>query len=594
MNRMNRRNLLLTLGSSGLLALAGSSGSKPRRLLAQTSCTLTPQMTEGPYWLNVNLVRQDITEGRAGAPLRIVLRIVSASTCLPIPNAVTEIWHCDASGIYSGIAAQATVGQTFLRGIQVSDGDGMVEFKTIYPGWYRGRTTHIHFKVHFQNQTMVTSQLFFPESLSNTIYTTQSPYSTRGAKDTANTSDSIYNSGGDQTFMQVEQDGSGYVAALTVSIAANAASEVVSWVPVVLSLSGLNGSSYTSELAITNRSPSPATVGLSYTAAYGGGSGSVSSALVLPAGQQQIVSDAIEYLRTAGIALAGSGQRAGVLAVRFSGLSSATEAAVTVRTTTAVPEGRAGLAYSGVLSQNALNTAAYLCGLRQNSTDRSNVALQNLGTTTEGNITLRVIAISGDPTAPVSKVLPDITLAPGGFFQYSSVLDTAGFSNGYVRVERISGSAPYYAYAVINDQANSDGSFIFPVLESSLAGRMGQTLPVIVETGIYSTELSLSNFSSSAKSLQFSFVADAIGTSDNTASFQIALQAGEQKIIPNIVNTLRQQGVAGMGAAGPVFAGALFVSVSGGDMTGIVIGARTSTPGSAGQYGLFYNAVPFC
>jgi hypothetical protein len=246
-----------------------------------------------------------------------------------------------------------------------------------------------------------------------------------------------------------------------------------------------------------------------------------------------------------------------------------------------------------VLSQNALTTVAYLCGLRQNAADRSNVAFQNVGSSTEGNIVLRVTAFSGAASAPGSTVLPDVTLAPGGFFQYSGVLDMAGFSNGYVRVERIGGSAPFYAYGVINDQVNSDGSFVFPVVESSLAGRVGQSLPVIVETGIYSSELTLTNFSSSAKTLNFSFVADAIQTSDNTAGFQITLQTGEQRIIPNIVNYLRQQGVVGIGAAGSVFAAALFATVSGGDMTGIVIGARTSIPGGGGQYGLFYNAVPY-
>jgi hypothetical protein len=114
-----------------------------------------------------------------------------------------------------------------------------------------------------------------------------------------------------------------------------------------------------------------------------------------------------------------------------------------------------------------MNSAVYLCGLRQNTSDRSNVAFQNLGTTTEGNIVLRATAFSGDTSAPGSTVLPDVTLAPGGFFQYSGVLDTAGFSNGYVQV----GSAPFYAYGVINDQANSDGSFVFPVAESSLVGQ---------------------------------------------------------------------------------------------------------------------------
>ena len=147
----------------------------------------------------------------------------------------------------------------------------------------------------------MTAQLYFSESVSSTIYTTVSPYSSRGIKDTSNAGDGIYRSGGDQLLVQVQQDGSGYVGTVTLSIAANAATEFVSWVPVVLSSPGAAGSVYTSELAITNRAATAATVGFSYTASSGGGSGSVSSALVLPAGQQQIVSNAIDTLRTAGI-----------------------------------------------------------------------------------------------------------------------------------------------------------------------------------------------------------------------------------------------------------------------------------------------------
>src|SRR4030095_1404894 len=165
---------------------------------------------------------------------------------------------------------------------------------------------------------------------------------------TANASDMVYSGGGDQTLVQVQQDGSGYLASLTISIAANAATEFASWVPVVLSSAGLAGSMYTSELAITNRAATAATVGFSYTAASGGGSGSVSGALVLPAGQQQILSNALEYLRTAGISIPSSGDRVGVLAVRFSGISFAAESSVIARTTTAVPEGRAGVAYPAV------------------------------------------------------------------------------------------------------------------------------------------------------------------------------------------------------------------------------------------------------
>ncbi len=551
-------------------------------MFAQATCTLTPQQTEGPYWFDARQVRRDITEGKPGVPLRLLLRVVSASTCLPIPNALAEIWHCDAAGIYSGYSAQGTAGQTFLRGIQTSDADGIVEFQTIYPGWYRGRTTHIHFKVHFGNQTLVTAQLYFAESTSSTIYTTVSPYSSRGTKDTSNTGDGIYRDGGDQLLVQVQPDGSGYLGTVTLSIAANAATEFVSWVPVVLSLPGAAGSQYTSELAITNRAATAATVGFSYTASAGGGSGSVSSAFVLPAGQQQIVSNAIEYLRTAGIAIPSSGSRVGVLAVRFSGISDIGESSVMARTTTTVPEGRAGLAYPAVASQNALTTTAYLCGLRHNATDRSNVAFQNLGVSSDGNIVIRATVFSGThPRQALSSCRMSLWRRER-FFQYSGALETAGVANGYVRVERISGSAPYYAYGVINDQSNSDGSFVFPVVNASLVARIGQSLPVIVETPVFSSELTLTNFSSSSKTLNFSFVAEAVETSDNTASFQVTLQAGEQKILPKIVNVLRQQAVTGIGAAGSTFAGALFATVSSGDMSGIVIGAQNTGAGWRG------------
>ena len=106
---------------------------------------------------------------------------------------------------------------------------------------------------------------------------------------------------------------------------------------------------------------------------------------------------------------------------------------------------------------------------------------------------------SGDPKAPGSLVLPDLSLPPGGFHQYNGILALAGFDNGYVKVERVEGEAPYYAYGVINDNFNSDGSFVFPVREDSLAGKTGQTLPVIIETRDFASELSVTNFSFGAQ-----------------------------------------------------------------------------------------------
>ncbi len=362
------------------------------------------------------------------------------------------------------------------------------------------------------------------------------------------------------------------------------------FVPIVLRSRGRADSFFTSELTLTNRSNQEAAIRYTYTASIGSGSGTAEDSL--GAGQQRVIEDAIAYLTFLGVPI-GEGAAGGTLRVDFSDLSSASDAAVTVRTRTPVPDGRAGLAHVGLSAENLLTGPAWLAGLRQNAMDRSNVAVQNAGEASQGNITLRVTVFSGDPAVPASLVLPEVTLAPGGFHQYSGLLATAGFENGYVKVERVSGTAAYYAYGVINDQVNSDGSFVFPVPESSLVGTTGQTLPVIVETGVFNSELTVTNFSEAAKRANFSFVADGVQRADDTAHFSTMLEAGEQRIIPNIVNEWRQQGVEGIGPTRGVFVGAVFATMAEGDMSGIVIAARTGSPGGGGQYSLFYNAVPY-
>ncbi|MDE2756581.1 MAG: hypothetical protein OXI92_08550, partial [Acidobacteriota bacterium] len=147
---------------------------------------------------------------------------------------------------------------------------------------------------------------------------------------------------------------------------------------------------------------------------------------------------------------------------------------------------------------------------------------------------------------------------------------------------------------VINDNFNSDGSFVFPVTASSLVGTNGQTLPVIIETGNFQSELTVTNFSATDKQVDFSFVADGVDRGDNTAKFILELKAGQQQILPDIVEELRQREVAGIGPANRAYVGALFATPAEGDMSGIVIGARTGAPdGRGGQYSLFYNGVPY-
>jgi len=373
------------------------------------------------------------------------------------------------------------------------------------------------------------------------------------------------------------------------------------FVPVALSTTGVGGSFYTTELTFTNRGTSTVNVELSYVATTGGGSGSAS--ITIPPGQS-VFSNAIDYLRAQGLTIPDSGPRIGTLRARFSNLSVASATGVTARTTTLVrdgggnPIGRAGLAYAAIASSSgqgsnaALTAPAYICGLRQNTDDRSNVAFQNVGAGGDGSITLRATVFDGDSAA--SNVLDPIVLAPGEFFQVGGVLASFGLSNGYLKVERTSGTAPYYAYGVVNDQVNSDGSFVIPQLASA-SPVSGLTLPVIVQTTTFLSELVITNFSSQARSINFSFVADSISTGDKTARFTINLPAGQQQIIPDIFTYMRNNGVAGIGPAGNTIAGALFATAAGGDLSGVVLGARTSASGGSagGRFGLFYTAVPY-
>ncbi|MFN8007716.1 MAG: SBBP repeat-containing protein [Terriglobia bacterium] len=365
----------------------------------------------------------------------------------------------------------------------------------------------------------------------------------------------------------------------------------VLFVPVVLSSTGLNNSFFTSELTLTNRGSKTANVNLYYTASF---EVTGSTNTTLGAGQQVVISDAITYLRGLGIPIPSSGNRGGTLMLRFTNLSSSSDAAATVRTATAVSNGRAGLAYAGISASAALKATSYLCGLRQNSNDRSNVAIQNAGGVNDGPLTLRLTVFSGS-NSNFSQDLPDETLPVGGFKQISGILQSNGLNldNGFVRIQRISGNAPYYAYAVVNDQANSDGSFIPPILESALDGKEGLTLPVIVETNAFNTELTIANWGFFGKILNLSFVSDSITTPNKTASISLTVSPGEQLIIPDFVQYMRTHGALGLGSPGPALAGAVFVTTSGNDMTGIFLGARTSTPGGGGRYGLFYTAVPY-
>lgn len=151
-------------------------------------------------------------------PLQLALQVVDADSCSPIQGTLVDVWHADAGGIYSGYARQGDAGDVdasdkdFMRGIQVSDGQGRVEFTTVYPGWYPGRTPHVHFNVLLGERRAVTSQLYFPDSSSAAVYE-QPPYDERGANRTTNKNDSLLRSGDlDALQMTVVAEDKGYRA----------------------------------------------------------------------------------------------------------------------------------------------------------------------------------------------------------------------------------------------------------------------------------------------------------------------------------------------------------------------------------------------
>jgi protocatechuate 3,4-dioxygenase beta subunit len=225
---VTRRQVLAgaaTAASTMLVWRAGTAQAEQAGAAAPGGkiCILTPEAMQGPFYFDPKLVRINIADGKLGAPLALTLQVVEAGTCAALDKARVDIWQCDGLGLYSGYADQATgsaEGETFLRGTQFTDGDGRVAFDTIYPGWYPGRTPHIHFKVILDDRDLVAGQLYFPESVSERIYATRSPYRERKQeRDTVNANDFIFlEHGGANTLANIEEAGGAYRASLVIGI----------------------------------------------------------------------------------------------------------------------------------------------------------------------------------------------------------------------------------------------------------------------------------------------------------------------------------------------------------------------------------------
>jgi protocatechuate 3,4-dioxygenase beta subunit len=215
---LSRREALAVFGSSAAVMLGYS-----HLAATQTRCLVRPQQTEGPYFSDGQVERSDIRTdpstgvGSLGVPLQLAFHVTRPlnGVCAPLEGMRVDIWHCDAVGRYSDFRREGTAGQQFFRGYQVTGSDGRVQFTTIYPGWYEGRTVHIHFKIRtdpvLSRTYDFTSQLYFSDSLTDQVHGL-APYATKGARRIRNQQDGIFRHGGSELTLSPVTTDAGYAA----------------------------------------------------------------------------------------------------------------------------------------------------------------------------------------------------------------------------------------------------------------------------------------------------------------------------------------------------------------------------------------------
>ena len=219
---------IASVSAASLLKPRQSRAASDNAAAIEDACILTPQSEDGPFYLDPKLVRTDVTEGKPGVPLALRLRVIEAGPCTALSNARIDIWHCDARGVYSAFPGQGerhnidTTSKTFLRGTQMTNGAGWAQFATIYPGWYPGRATHIHFKVFADDKTVLTGQTYFPDALNEFIYGNVGDYTGRPRqRATLNVNDYVVRKSDPSrlAFCAVKEERDRYVASLTIAIA---------------------------------------------------------------------------------------------------------------------------------------------------------------------------------------------------------------------------------------------------------------------------------------------------------------------------------------------------------------------------------------
>ncbi len=231
---LNRRELFSVFGTVGTAIVLGCSWQKSNAAISDfvslPPCVARPELTEGPYFVDEKLNRSDIRSDPStglvskGLLLEIEFRVsqIAKDGCQPLPNALVDIWHCDALGIYSDVRDRQfnTVGQKFLRGFQTTDRDGVVRFTTIYPGWYQGRAVHIHFKIRGNSASSnyeFTSQLFFDDAVTDKVHLTD-PYRDKGQRDLRNSRDGIFRDGGNQLILSLTELDKSYKAVFEIGL----------------------------------------------------------------------------------------------------------------------------------------------------------------------------------------------------------------------------------------------------------------------------------------------------------------------------------------------------------------------------------------
>ena len=258
MKKLSRRQVILGLGAAGTGAALTPLISEKPEVAAITpkphpTCTVFSEQTEGPFYFETKFIRQDITEGHEGTILHLKLKLVDAESCQPLQDAVVDIWSCDARGVYSGYESVMTQGgkfksqqgdrrdsekhanderprfhqepnneKTFMRGAQVSDASGEVSFKTLYPGWYPGRATHIHIKVYLDNNEVFTSQMYFPDEINDEVHASgvYTEMEKEGRR-LQNGDDGIFRRSNNSPMVELTEVEDGFVGTLTFGIKAS-------------------------------------------------------------------------------------------------------------------------------------------------------------------------------------------------------------------------------------------------------------------------------------------------------------------------------------------------------------------------------------